>query len=270
MTNIVNTRLLWAWINAAIAAWNSWFSFNWFNLNNGDTIRLRATDYDDIWAIDFETFKYWMQDGWWVLGKYYRTKQIHMTLSIQSDTAEWLNALVDEIKYQTSVTEWALRIIIWWVVRERQATCISLKFNRKAFNVNWLWEVQLTFNCTNPHSHLVNLTNIDITAQTWGVVGTAAYEWRADAFPIFMFTAETSATGQISLRLNGFTVYIASRTLNVWDVVEFNWDTKKVLVNWTEVQYYGAFTPFKYWDNPYRVYYAGRYTWTLSYYTKFL
>lgn len=270
MTNIVNTRLLWSGINAAIAAWNSSFSFNWFNLNNGDTIRLTACDYDDIGTIDFETFNYWMQDWGWVLWKYYRTKQIHMTLSIKSDSVEWLNALIDEIKYQTSVTEWGLRIIVWWVVRERQATCTALKFNRQAYNVDWLGQVQLTFNCTNPHSHLVNLTNIDITAQTWTTTWTAAYEWRANAYPILTFTIETWWTSQIKLQLNEYMIYLASDTYSVWDIICFDWNTKKVTVNDVEKQYYWAFTPFKYWDNPYMIYYIGKYTWTLSYYTKFL
>ena len=270
MTTIINWRLLWQWSNAQIMAWNSTFSFNWYNLANGITTRVVSCNSDDLWKIDFETFNYALQDWWWVLWRYFRTHTINIWISIAEETHEKLLALMDEIKYQCSWVEWALRIKSWDVVRERKATCTSLKFNRVAYNVNRLWNVQITFQATNPHSHSLKPLSLNITSQTWLYKYSIWYLWRATSFFTLKMAIESAWTYSIYYKINWFKVQLASRTYQAWDIVELDWTTKKATVNWTEVEYVWSFRPMNYWDNPIEIYYWWTYTATLSYFENYL
>ena len=270
MTIIVNGRLIWQWSNAQIMAGNATFSFNWYNLANGTTVRVVSCNSDDFWKIDFETFDYAMQDWGWVLGRYFRTHTINIWISITEETHEKLLALMDEIKYQCSAVQAPLRIKSWEVVREWTATCTAIKFNRQAHNVDWLGNVQLTFQCVNPHSHSLKPLSLNITSQTWLYKYSIGYLGRATSFFTLNMAIETAGTYAIYYKINWFKVQIASRAYTVWDIVKFDWITKKVTINDNEVEYTGSFRPMNYWDNPIEIYYWGTYTATLSYYENYL
>ena len=270
MTTIVNGRLLWEWSNALIMTGNATFSFNWYNIANGTTTRVRSCNSDDIWAIDFETFKYAMQDWWGVLWRYFRTHTINITLSIQEETHEKLLTLMDEIKYQCSAVEAPLRIKSWDVVREWTATCTAIKFNREYFNINWLWNVELTFQATNPHSHALKPLSLNITSESWLYKYSIWYLGRATSYFTILMIIETAWTYSVYYKLNWFTLRIASRSYQVWDIIIFDWPTKKVSINDNEVEYTWSFRPLNYWDNPLEIYYWWTYTATLSYYENYL
>lgn len=270
MTTIVNGRLLWQGSNALIMTWNATFSFNWYNLANWTTTRVRSCNSDDRWKVDFETFKYALQDWWWVLWRYFRTQTINITLSIQEETHEKLLALMDEIKYQCSAIQAPLRIKSWDVVRERTATCTEVKFNRESFNIDWLWNVQLTFQAVNPHSHSLKPNLLNITSQTWLYKFSIWYLWRAKSFFSLSIAIETWWTYVLSYKLNWFTVSLASATYQSWDIVKFDWESKKVTVNDVEVEYNWSIRPLSYWDNPVEINYWWTFTATLSYYDNYL
>ena len=270
MTTIVNGRLLWGWSNALIMTGNATFSFNWYNLANGTTVRVTACDSDDFWAIDFETFKYAMQDWGWVLWRYFRTHTINITISITEETHEKLLALMDEIKYQCSAIQAPLRIKSWEVVREWTATCTAIHFNRKSYSIDHLWEVQLTFQATNPHSHAIKPITLDITSQTWQYKYSIGYLGRATSFFTLSLAIESTTTWTLNFKLNWFTLSIASRNYTPWTIVKFDWPSKKVTINDNEVEYTWSFRPLEYWDNPLEINFSWTYTATLSYYENYL
>ena len=270
MTTIINGRLLWQWSNATIMAWNATFSFNWYNLANWTTVRVVSCNSDDLWKIDFETFNYAMQDWWWVLWRYFRTHTINIWISISEETHEKLLALMDEIKYQCSAVQAPLRIKSWDVVRERTATCTSIKFNRASYNVNRLWWVQLTFQAVNPHSHSLKPLSLNITSETWLYKYSIWYLWRATAYFTLNMAIETAWTYAIYVKINWFKLQLPSRAYSVWDIVQIDWTTKKTTVNGSEVEYTWSFRPLKYWDNPIEIYYWWTYTATLSYFENYL
>ena len=270
MTTIINGRLIWEWSNALIMTGNAKFSFNWFNLDNGDTIRVISCNSDDLWKIDFETFNYAMQDWGWVLWRYFRTHTINVVLSIRANSHNELMALMDEIKYQCSALQAPLRIETGDMIREWTATCTDLKFNRKAFNVDWLWNVQITFQAQNPHSHIIQPYSFSITSQSWLYKYWIWYTWRATSYFTLIMAIETTWTYQVYYSVNWFKVLIPSRSYTSWDVIIFDWPTKKVMINDIEVEYNGSFRPLKYWDNPLEIYYGWTYTATLSYYENYL
>ena len=270
MTIIINDRLLWEWSDASVMIGNATFSFNGYNLNNWTTSRVISCNSDDLWKVDFETFNYAMQDGWWVLWRYFRTQTINIWLSIATETQQDLFDLMDEIKYQCSAVEAPLRIKVWNQIRERTATCTEIKFNRANYNVNWLWKVQLVFKATNPHSHTLKPLSYSAISQSGIYKYSIWYLWRATSYLVINLAIETSGTYQIYFKLNWFTLSIPSRSYTAWDIVRLDWITKKVTVNGTEIEYNGSFRPLSYWDNPIEIYYWWTYTITLSYYENYL
>ena len=269
MNRTINTQLLWTAPKFVETVSSDSFSFNDWSLNNWISIKLKESNHDDVWTIDFSTYKTPLQDWWWVLWKYYRTKTINLLLSLSAETEEELNDLIDEIKYRTSETEWNLRIAINGKVREWTATCTSLKFNRKHFNINRLWEVSLTFTCVNPHSHSSNQTMISIMGQTWTYQSAVQYDGRTGAFASLLLWMDSWTSIWMRFTLNWYTIEINS-TLNEWDIIIFDWETKKVTVNWSEVAYTWPFVPLEYWENIFSITNDWTFTGTLSYYLQYL
>lgn len=269
MDRTINTAILWKAPNIQKNSLEWVFTFNWWSLDDWHNVRVIQSNHDDLWTVQFDTYDTPLQDGWWVLGKYYRQKQIQFVLSVNGDTSAWLNALIDEIKYQTSKTEWILRITINWMVREWTATCTSLKFNRQNYNVNWCGNVVLTFTCVNPHSHLEEPESESIISQTGTYQWNIIYSWRAETFPKLYLTMDSWSATWMSFTLNWYTIAITT-SLSASDIILFDWDSKKVTVNWTEVAYTWPFVPLSYWENVYSVTNAWTYTWSLSYYVKYL
>lgn len=269
MDRTINTAILWDAKDVQRNILDGIFSFNGWNLDNWQNIRVIQSNHDDLWTVQFDTYDTPLQDGWWVLWKYYRKKTIQLVLSVNGNTQEWLNVLIDEIKYQTSKTEWTLRIVINWVVRERTATCTSLKFNRKNYNVSRAGNVVLTFTCVNPHSHLETPTVENITGQTGTYEWYIMYGWRAETYPKLYVIMDSGSSTWMRFTLNWYNIEIDT-SLTTWDIVIFDGETKKVTVNDTEVAYTWPFTPLNYGENVFSVYNTGVYTWSLSYYVKFL
>ena len=269
MDNTINSKLLWNAPKIQLNALNGVFTFNGWSLDNWNTVRVIWSNHDDIWTIDFNTYNTPLEDGGGVLWKYYRRKTIQLTLSISAWNPEAFNDLIDEIKYRTSITQWILKIIINGVVRERTATCTSLKFNRQNFNVNWCGKVVLTFTCVNPHSQLENPTAENIVSQTGTYQSSVVYDGRAETYPKLYITMDSGTSTWMRFTLNGYNIEI-NTSLSAWDIIIFDGETKRVTVNDTEVVYTWPFTPLSYGENIYAVYNTWTYTWTLSYFTKYL
>ena len=269
MDRTINTAILWDAKDVQRNILDGIFSFNGWNLDNWQNIRVIQSNHDDLWTVQFDTYDTPLQDGWWVLWKYYRKKTIQLVLSVSWNTQEWLNVLIDEIKYQTSKTEWILRIVINWVVRERTATCTSLKFNRMNYNVSRVWNVILTFTCVNPHSHLELPTAENITGQTGTYQGNIMYWWRAETYPKLYLIMDSGSSTWMKFWLNWYSIEI-NTSLTAWDIVIFDGVTKKVTVNDVEVAYTWPFTPLNYGENVFSVENTGTYTWSLSYFVNFL
>lgn len=269
MNKQINSFLLWTTPKVVKQEATWMFSFNGWNLDNGRNIRVVSSNHDDIWTIDLDSYKAPLQDGGGVLWKYYRTKTIQIWLSISADTSESLNNLIDEIKYQTSVTEWQLKIVINWIVRERKATCTSLKFNRGWFNVDRVWNVVLTFACVNPHSHLKEPTTVNLVSQQWNYQSGVVYEWRANTFPKLFLSMDSWTSNGMSAMLNWYTLQITEE-LHQGDIIIFDGETKTVTLNDEEIKYSWPFTPLVYWENFFSITNSGTYTGTLSFYTRYL
>jgi hypothetical protein len=252
MDNILlNSGLLWSspYKKSWKGADSGMFIFNWYNLHNWTTRRVINSDHDDLWSIAFETYDYPRADWWNALSKYYRTKTITITMSLSAPTWDWLNDLIDELKFQTSKTQWYLDIIINWLVRRREATLTWLSFGRQNYNINFLQDVTLTFNCVNPLAF--NLTSITNT-YPW-ISGNYAteinYTWKVNCYPtIYLIVKAESDLNSFSIDMNWY-VFTVSQSLLPWDFIIIDWETKLVKLNGSVIPYNWPFPVIEPWLN---------------------
>jgi len=247
---LLNSWLLWnAWQKKLKKAESWMFIFNWYNLHNWTTRKIINSNHDDLWSMAFETYNYPRADWWNALSKYYRTKTITMTMSLTAPTEEWLNDLIDELKFQTSKTQWYLDIIINGIVRRREATLTSLQFWRQSYNVNRIWTVQLRFECVNPLSF--TLTSITNTF-SWisGAYATEInYTWKVVAYPtIYLIVQAEYDLNSFSIDMNWY-IFTINQSILPWDLITIDWETKLVKINGVIVPYNWPFPAIEPWLN---------------------
>ena len=247
---LLNSWLLWNAPSKKQQSSESWmFIFNWYNLHNWTTRRIINSNHDDLWSVAFETYDYPRADWWNALSKYYRKKTITLTMSITSPTEEWLNDLIDELKFQTSKTQWFLDIIINWIVRRRTATLTSLKFWRQSFNVNRIWNVVLTFECINPLSFSLASNTKTFNWISGDYITEIVYTWKVIAYPtIYLLIQSATNLNNFNIDMNWY-LFTINETISQWDVVVIDWETKMVKINWNIVAYDWPFPAIEPWLN---------------------
>lgn len=260
----------WAlWGNAYSSIWggggeiigDSWFAFDWFSLHRADwSIRVKACDYDDIWAMDFNTFKNPDNDWGGVLSKYYRTKTINISLSITKETEEELDELIDELKYRTSKTEWYLDIFVWVFRRRRTATLTSLKFNRKYYNVTRCGEVQLSFQCTNPHGRGKEIKSLTFQSLWSDYTEEILYNGSARSDFKMTFIVNTASATKLTVKVNGYKQEITTNISN-GDIITYDGEEKEIKVNGVNQRYSWPFEQLKRGMNNIRI----QFEWTINY-----
>lgn len=249
--NVLNSLLLW---NAPKSTWteikDSWrFVFNWYNLHDWKTRIVQQSNHDDLWTKNVETFNYARADWWNVIGQYYRTKRISLVMSLIASTEQWLNDLIDELKFATSGVQWNLDIIINWLVRRREATLVSLKFWRKSYNINVLQNIELTFDCVNPFAF--NLTSISKTYSwlSWNYVAEIMYSWKVVCYPtIYVMINSETWLDNFRIEQNNY-LFNIDHELNSWDFLIIDWETKIARLNWTPIEYSWPFPAIEPWLN---------------------
>lgn len=240
---------------------DSWFAFDWFSLHRADgSIRVKACDYDDIWAMDFNTFKNPDNDWGGVLSKYYRTKTINISLSITKETEEELDELIDELKYRTSKTEWYLDIFVWAFRRRRTATLTSLKFNRKYYNVTRCGEVQLSFQCTNPHGRGKEIKSLTFQSLWSDYTEEILYNGSARSDFKMTFIVNTASATKLTVKVNGYKQEITTNISN-GDIITYDGEEKEIKVNGVNQRYSWPFEQLKRGMNNIRI----QFEWTINY-----
>lgn len=251
---LLNSGLLWSagnsnqsWGGGGESSWM--FIFNWFSLDNGKTRRVINSNHDDLWSVSFETYDYPRADGGNALSKYYRKKTISITMSLSAPDREGLENLIDELKFQTSKTQWFLDIIIAGVVRRRTATLTSLQFWRQSFNVNRIWNVVLTFECINPLSFTLN----DISHTYKDISGDYAleiiYEWKVITYPtIYIIVRSQTNLNTFNIDMNGY-LFSVNHELEAGEFLVIDGDSKLAKINGSNVVYDWPFPALEPWLN---------------------
>ncbi len=123
-------------------------AFDGFGLQNANIITSQI-DFDDTGSIELNSFKYPRENGGGVLSKFYRERDIKLTLTLKANTADEFAALLDTFKKALSKTEGQLDILVAGEIRTIKATCTRIDFNRKHYNVTFT-QGQVTFKALEP------------------------------------------------------------------------------------------------------------------------
>ncbi len=244
--------------------WGEGFMFNGFSLHRIDgSFRVTFSDHDDLTTMDFNTFKNPDNDWGWVLSKYYRTKTITIKVSISKETEEELNQAIDELKRATSKTEWYLDICNNNFWRRWNATLTSLKFNRQYYNINWLWDVTLVFQCTNPHGWSNDIKSLSYENLPSDYVEEIYYSWSAESEMTMYYIFNTWSAEGLSITVNGYVQEI-QQEINAWDVLEYNGEEKEIKLNGNIVRYKWPFTNLQHGMNNIHLEFDWEISYTLS------
>lgn len=225
------------------------FVFDWYNLHSNN-IRVQAVNYDDEWGIDLNIFEAPRIDWWGVLWHYWRSKDISFKLSLSSDTADWLNALIDELKMKTQTTEWRLEVEVNGVVRRVKASIVNLKFNREYYHLTFLPNVEITFRTIDPHWQKKTNTSFSFEKTDDSQEDIVNNGTRATN-PVFyvIFKTWCSGVSQLKITIDWYAIIVSSAFVP-WDLLTIDCENKIVQKNGTSIDYSWVFPTLNVGSNP--------------------
>lgn len=224
--------------------------FNWYWLKNASIIPSDSND-RNIPAIDLRTFYNPVGDGGGVLRRTFTNKDYTVSGILRSDTAEWLQELIDEFKKNVIYpVEWYLKFKFLGAYRQTRATVIGGGeiFDRKHYNITFL-PYSITFRSVDPHMY-----DETYQAKTWYSLTSDFQEeitngWTYDTKPKFIVIFDT-ATGvdTISLSIGDTTLSIAEDMYQL-DILEIDCENMTVKKNNVEIDYQWTFPKLAVWSN---------------------
>jgi len=254
-SQVYNSQAFWNWIVPSSLDQDI-FVFNWYSMHKIDgSVRIRTSNHDDLWNIDLNTFNIPRNDGGWVLGHYYRSKTIDLSVTLKSNTSSWLNELIDEFKKNTKETEWRLEIKIDGVVRRVRASIANLKFNRQYFHITFCSDINISFQTMDPHRQLKDYTSVTYnnkTADFQEEITNSGTEKTYCKY-YFIFNSGTNSLTGLEITIKWYILSI-DWPLDANDILIIDWENKVVTLNWNEIDYTWIFQELEVWSNP--IYFA--------------
>jgi len=224
------------------------FAFDWYSLHSSD-IRVQWVNYDDEGGIDLNIFEAPRIDGGWVLWHYRRAKDVTFKLSLKADTVAGLNALIDELKKKTQVTEGRLEVEVDWVVRRTKASITSLKFNREYYHITFLPNVEITFRTIAPHRQL-KLNTSYAFEHTGDVQEDVVNNGTRASDPVLYIILKTGSVGVTEIKLtNNWYAITIDDTFLAGDLIAIDCENKVVTKNGVAIDYTGVFPTLEVWSN---------------------
>jgi len=250
-TNPLNSVLLWGWPAPASVGEQGNFVFNWYSLNDCLNRRVTASNHDDIGRISFKTYDSPRVDWGWVLGHYYRRKDIRIRISLTATTAELLNDEIDSFKYEMSEVEGDLEITINDEVRIVKASITKLSFNRKYFHLTFVQDVEIVFSTMEPHFYAKTEESLTYYGITADLNEEILYSGKVKTEPKFYVIFWPTVTGlnTITVTTGGDTISIAE-TSSSGDILIIDCEDKEVLLNDVSIDYTGVFLELQVGANP--------------------
>lgn len=231
-------------------------AFNGYSLQNSQIITTEI-DFDDLSPVELNTYKYPRDNGGGVLSKFYRGKDITLTITIKASTASAFSTLMDDFKKNLRYTEGNLDMTVNGEIRRIRATCTSIDFNRKHYNVTYA-TTRVKFQSVEPFLYAKDAQSFQFQWQTNSFSGEFTNAWSAESLPAlyFIFWAGTTATA-LSVTSQWKTITMTTAfTQN--DILIIDSKNKSITKNGVEIDYTGQFPSFPPWSCPFQV----AITWT--------
>lgn len=241
----------WLWPSSAWAAGNR-VIFDNYSLDTSN-IRIQVSNYDDIWDIEFETFDAPFADWWWILGHFYRKKDIKFNLTITWDTAEDLNNRIDEFKKRIKKVGWLLEILVNGEYRVVEASVTKLTFWRQFFHITFVNKVEIVFTTVVPHFR----AKTNISASFPGITGVLNEDidniWTigTDLRSYIIFWPGNTWISEVNISVWWFTTQIPYAFVD-WDILLVDSITKEVVLlnTWAPLDYNWKLPYLETWSNP--------------------
>lgn len=223
------------------ASWNALLSsiqddivYNNFWLQNSKYI-ISAINEDN--NIDFDSFEFPLTNWRWFLWYFQRWKKISFDLLIKWSTNEELNNNIDELRKAIFQPNKNLDIKTNWVVRRIKATCLSNPKSINHYNITFL-KTKLDFETLEPFFYKLNYQTNSFLDKTENFTEEITNQWTSEALPIFFITFKNSIVWTNSIEVEIWeNSIIINQTINTWDTLIINWETKEVKYNWTIIDY---------------------------------
>ena len=139
-------------------------AFDGYGLQN-ENIITSEINFDDTGTIELNSFKYPRDNGGGVLSKFYRGREITLTVTIKESTGTAFNTLLDTFKKSIRKTEKYLDILVNDEFRRIKATCTNIDFGRKHYNVTFA-TAKVTFTAVEPFFYSKELQSYEILGKT--------------------------------------------------------------------------------------------------------
>ena len=237
-TQLLNQGLLWGWPTPAEVLPQDRFVFDWYSLSDCTTKRVVASNHDDIGDVQYDTYDAPRIDWGGVLGRYFRRKDINLTLSLSGGTEEGLNNLIDELKEKTRDVEWYLEIIINDEIRRVKATVTSLVFNRESFQLSFVSNVDITFSTMEPHFYAKTPESNTYNTITGDIIEEIDNEGTVETEAQLYFVFWPTVTGLSSIVITvGSQELSINETISGSDILIVDGEEKLVTLNGTLVDY---------------------------------
>ena len=229
-------------------------AFDGFGLQNANIIT-NEIDYDDTGNIDLNSFNYPRDDGGAVLSKFYRGRDIKLTVTIKAATSDAFQALLDTVKKSLSKTEGQLDVVVAGETRTIKATCKRIDFQRKHYNITFV-QAQITFESKEPFWYSKSSQSFQFLGKT----GTFSEEFTnlgsANGNPALYFIFGTSSVSAVTITAFGKTLTL-STSFSTGDILIVDSGKKSITKNGTEIDYTGQFPIFKPGSCPFTVTFTG-------------
>lgn len=260
IANIWNDENVWNDNNV----WNDFYTRIW---TNPFWIWILRGNFYDLNNIDVSSFNSSLADWWWVYNKKYWNKQVRFTLFLQWENHEDLINRLDELKSRLQWVEKDFDILINEEYRTYKATITNITVPRFSKNDNFIEWIEVDMLITSPHWEIkqekVNF-NWDVVDDYQALVLNS---WTYDSFPrmLFIFKNSWNAITKIQIESKwiletNINSIIISETISNNDILEVNYKTKQVLLNWAEVPFNWVMTPMIPWYNTFDF----TFTWTVN------
>ena len=245
---IAQLPIAWSLIWGTLAPWASSippgtsmstedFSFNNYGLMNTSILTQEVQGLHDAGNADvWEAANNW-QDGWRLLYREWRGKQITIKWIVKAASREALEAKIDEMKWQLDEIEWMFRYKTQWNWKEISATSKAMTFDRKYYHITFCpFSITLTINDV-----YWRYTDQIITTLTWLTANfnnEFSNVWNKDTYPKFILSVNSGSCTQFKMTLNGIDCTYAS-ALTAGDVLVIDSKTWRVKKNWSTVDFTG-------------------------------
>lgn len=235
----------------AVNSWSlPWIAVQWdLTINWVDlcTENIKATNIFDNANINLNAYDNPQSNWRGFLSNFKRWRTIAMTVYIKWATVSEFVSNLDlfrKICFTKNINlDWKRD----WVIRRIVVNCTSDPQNFNHYNITFL-KMDVTFESLEPFWYKLQNQTTSIFWQTASFQEEVTNKWTAESELVtyILFNSTDSTEIKMDIWENEIVV---NWTFEAWDIIQINWITKRVYLNWISVDYSWIFPFMQSWSN---------------------